>query len=254
MSGWFSSTGSGSGLGGVNVLSKVTKPVAKWIVSIFEIFPGTIGAVLAIGAGIGLIMISVIYLGKLLRSAMTGQASRIIDTAIGRGPVTGIASGTVVTVLVQSSSTTTSLVVPLAGAGVLTTKQVYPFTLGANIGTCITALLAAMAISGPTQVLALQIALAHLMYNVLGVVAFAAIPGLWSLPVRSANWLGERVAKNRGWAAGYIFFVFFLIPGVVFGSNYVLSTPDDSMRRARGSQEQREAVERDVQEADLEIE
>lgn len=224
MAGWFAG-GTAASMADVNLLTKATKPVSKWIVHQFEVLPSTVGALAAITVGIVLIMFSVIYLGKLLRSAMTGRAHGIIDTAIGRGPVTGIASGTFVTVLVQSSSTTTSLVVPLAGAGVLTTRQVYPFTLGANIGTCITALLAATAISGETGILALQIALAHLMYNVIGVLLFAAIPWLWSLPVRSAEWLGDKVAINRGWAAGYILFVFFLVPGVVFGANTLFTSP-----------------------------
>ncbi len=226
MAGWFSSSASSASVADINVFAMTTKPVSKWIVKQFEVFPSTVGALLAIAAGIGLIMVSVIYLGKLLRSAMTGRAADMIDTAVGRGPITGIASGTVVTVLVQSSSTTTSLVVPLAGAGLLTTKQVYPFTLGANIGTCITALLAATAISGPTGVLALQIALAHLMYNVLGVILFGVVPWLWSLPVRSAEWLGDKVAINRGWAAGYILVAFFALPGVVFASNYAFTTPE----------------------------
>ncbi|MFP3345087.1 Na/Pi cotransporter family protein, partial [Halomonas sp. SIMBA_159] len=83
----------------------------------------------------------------------------ILKSAIGRGPVHGIVSGSIVTILVQSSSTTTSLMVPLVGTGVLKVRDVYPFTLGANIGTCITALLAATAISGDHAVFALQIAL-----------------------------------------------------------------------------------------------
>lgn len=70
---------------------------------------------------------------------MVGRARRFQRAAIGRGPATGILSGTLVTVLVQSSSTTTSLMVPLAGSGVLGLRQVYPFTLGANIVTTITA-------------------------------------------------------------------------------------------------------------------
>lgn len=253
MSGWFAGGEASTTISGMNVFAGATKPVSGWIVERFEILPPKIGALMAIAAGIGLIMISVIYLGKLLRSAMTGRASSVIDTAIGRGPFTGIASGTVVTVLVQSSSTTTSLVVPLAGAGVLTTRQVYPFTLGANIGTCITALLAATAISGDMQVFAFQIAIAHLMYNVLGVLTFASIPWLWSLPVRSANWLGDKVAVNRAWAAGYIFFVFFMVPGMVFGANYLLSSTDQEVNSAREG-EQLQEVEEEVQEAGLEIE
>jgi sodium-dependent phosphate cotransporter len=254
IAGWFAGGAADASISDANLLAMATKPVSKWIVHQFEVLPSTIGALLAIAVGIALIMTSVIYLGKLLRSAMSGRAHRIIDTAIGRGPVTGIASGTVVTVLVQSSSTTTSLVVPLAGAGVLTTRQVYPFTLGANIGTCITALLAATAIAGETKVLALQIAISHLLYNVFGVLLFAVIPWLWSLPVRSAEWLGNRVSENRSWAAGYILFVFFVVPGVVFGTNYLFSSPDEEIRSAQEKNGEVEEAKEKVEEVDLGIE
>jgi sodium-dependent phosphate cotransporter len=147
LAGWFTGEG-GASLGGVNVVSAATKPVAKLMAELLAPVGDTTGALLLIGVGIGLIIFAVLYLGRLLRAVMTGKARRLVNAAIGRGPVTGIASGTLVTVLVQSSSTTTSLVVPLAGAGVLTTSQVYPFTLGANIGTCVTALLAATSITG----------------------------------------------------------------------------------------------------------
>ena len=222
---WFSGGGTAS-MQGANIVGTITKPPAQWVVSRMSDLPAALGAGLTIAIGIALIMFSVIYLGKLLRRAMTGQAQRIVDAAIGRGPVTGIMSGTLVTVLVQSSSTTTSLVVPLAGAGVLTTRQIYPFTLGANIGTCITALLAATAISGENQVFALQIALAHLLYNVFGVLLFAMIPWLWSLPVRSATWLGNCVESNRSWALVYLLAVFFALPGAVFGAEYLFSQPE----------------------------
>jgi sodium-dependent phosphate cotransporter len=59
-----------------------------------------------------------------------GRARELLHKALGRGPLTGIASGTLVTVMVQSSSTTTSLMIPLAGGGVFSTRQLYPFTLG----------------------------------------------------------------------------------------------------------------------------
>ncbi|MCV5342482.1 hypothetical protein OFC87_36700, partial [Escherichia coli] len=80
------------------------------------------------------------------------------------------------TVLVQSSSTTTSLMVPLVGTGVLKVRDIYPFTLGANIGTCITALLAATAVSGEFAVFALQIALVHLVFNIMATLFIFGIP------------------------------------------------------------------------------
>ena len=246
LAGWFHSGGVDASMSDVNVLGMITKPVAKGIVGIFESLPDTIGALLAIAAGIAIVMASVIYLGKILRAVMDGKARGIVDVAIGRGPFTGIASGTVVTMLVQSSSTTTSLVVPLAGAGVLTTRQVYPFTLGANIGTCVTALLAATSVSGEHEFFALQIALVHLLYNVIGVLLFIAIPWLRDTPVWSAQWLGRKVEHNRGWAVGYLASVFFLLPGAVFGGEMLFHSDDVPKPPALQEEEIKELEELDI--------
>ena len=211
-------------LGDLNFVGALTKPVANQLTDSLSVFPGTIGGYISIALGVCVIIASVVYLGRFLRFAMTGRAKHLIESAIGTSPLKGIASGTVVTVLVQSSSTTTSLVVPLAGAGVLTTKQVFPFTMGANIGTCITALLAATAVTGDAQTFALQIALVHLLYNLVGVAVFSLIPWLRDLPVRSAETLGHRTEENRSWALAYVFCLFFLIPGAVFGAERTFRT------------------------------
>ena len=226
MADWFVGEGSAS-VGSLNFVGAATKPVSKAVVGALDFLPTVVGALLAIAIGIAFVIGAVLYLGKLLRSAMTGKAMDIVDNAIGAGPLRGVATGTVVTVLVQSSSTTTSLVVPMAGAGVLTTRQVFPFTMGANIGTCITALLAATAVSGANQVFALQIALVHLLYNVLGVLVFLYTPWLKDLPVRSAEWLGNKTEEHRGWAFGYIGSVFFVLPGIVFAGEMLFQ--DDTL-------------------------
>ncbi|MEM9688990.1 MAG: Na/Pi symporter [Pseudomonadota bacterium] len=212
-----------------NVLGAVTKPVAKYLVSALEFLPTTVGALLVIAIGIAMVMSSVLLLGKSLRAVMTGRARNIVQSAIGGGPVRGIASGTVITVLVQSSSTTTSLIIPLAGSGVLTVREVFPFTMGANIGTCITALLAATSVSGEFGVFALQIALVHLFYNVFGVLLFSLVPILKDLPVRAALWLGMKTEENRGYAFAYIFSVFFLLPGIVLGGQTLLSDGESGL-------------------------
>ncbi|MEM1175131.1 MAG: Na/Pi symporter [Pseudomonadota bacterium] len=213
----------------LNVLGAITKPVASFLVDALAFLPTTAGALLVILIGIAMVMSSVLLLGKSLREVMTGRARNIVQRAIGGGPVRGIASGTVITVLVQSSSTTTSLIVPLAGSGVLTVREVFPFTMGANIGTCITALLAATSVSGEFGIFALQIALVHLFYNISGVLLFSLVPVLKELPVRSALWLGEKTEENRGYAFGYIFSVFFLLPGVVLASQALLGDDKDRL-------------------------
>ncbi|MGD9021930.1 MAG: Na/Pi symporter [Lysobacterales bacterium] len=251
MAGWFYG-GADASVKNLNFMGALTKPVSNQIKGVFELFPDTIGATLTIVTGIAMIIVSVLYLGRLLRKVMTGQAKEIVDKSIGRGPLTGVASGTVITVLVQSSSTTTSLVVPLAGAGALTTRQVFPFTMGANIGTCITALLAATAVSGQFEMVALQIALVHLLYNLFGVALFLYVPWLKHTPVWSAEWLGNKTEINRSWALGYILLVFFVLPGMVFSGQSMMDNSEQMVINA--SADQIEAAERQVQLEEMSIE
>jgi len=129
--------------------------------------------------------------------------------------VSGITSGTVVTTLVQSSSTTTSLVVPLVGTGVFNLRQIYPFCLGANIGTCITALLAATAIVGDNAIFALQIAVVHFIYNTLGVIIIYGVPFLREIPIKAAEWLAELASQRKIYALVYVIGVFFVIPAAM---------------------------------------
>ncbi|SMP71830.1 solute carrier family 34 (sodium-dependent phosphate cotransporter) [Neorhodopirellula lusitana] len=208
-------------MGGLNFVKAATAPVVKTAKGMVEGMSNGLGGTLLIIGGIVLIFLTIHYVGKLLKQLMVGRAKEIMHAAIGRGPISGIMSGTFVTVLVQSSSTTTSLMVPLAGSGAFGLKQIYPFTLGANIGTCITALLAATAVDGNAAA-ALQIAFIHLTYNVLGVLVIYGIPFLRFLPVRLAEWLGDTASENKFVALAYVLGVFFIIPGVCLGVSSIL--------------------------------
>ncbi|MGD9170889.1 MAG: Na/Pi symporter [Candidatus Thiodiazotropha sp.] len=180
-----------------------------------------VGAVLII-LGITLIFFVITAIGKILKVVMVGKAKVILHNAVGRGPVSGITSGTLITVLVQSSSTTTSLIVPLAGSGVFSLRQVYPFTLGANIGTTITALLAATAVTGANAIFALQIALIHFLYNLIGVVVIYGIPFLRGIPIKAAEILSVLAQKNKIYVAGYMLLVFVIIPIILIGTSELL--------------------------------
>lgn len=164
-----------------------------------------------------LILFVVTKIGDVLRTVMVGRAKDILHTAVGRGPASGLFSGSLITLLVQSSSTTTSLIVPLAGTGIFTLKQVYPFTLGSNIGTTITALLAATAISGPTAGVALQIALVHLLFNVTAIVLIYVLPFLRPIPPYLAEKLATLAQKNKLYVVAYVVGVFFVIPLILIG-------------------------------------
>ena len=208
---------------GLNFIKPLVKPPVKFVQHQLEnMVPDTAAGVIMVGLGVTTIFVVITLIGKLLKQLMVGKAKEILHSAVGRGPVSGIASGTAITVLVQSSSTTTSLIVPLAGSGVFSLRQVYPFTLGANIGTTITALLAATAVAGDNAVFALQVALVHLVYNTISVITIYGIPFLREIPLWSANKLATAAVTNKLYAAGYIMAIFFVLPLVLLGGSQIL--------------------------------
>ncbi|MDD1794131.1 Na/Pi symporter [Enterovibrio makurazakiensis] len=200
---------------GMDFMGPLTKPLVNGSKDLLSSLPGDWGGVALIVLGIALIFASITMMGKLMRKLMVGRAKELLHNAIGRGPLHGIASGTLVTILVQSSSTTTSLMVPLVGTNVLKVRDVYPFTLGANIGTCITALLAATAVTGPNAVFALQIALVHLTFNVLATLLIFGTPFLREIPLKCAEMLGDAAAKNKLAVVAYLGLVFVVVPSIV---------------------------------------
>ncbi|CAN8139082.1 Na/Pi cotransporter family protein [Thiomicrorhabdus sp. 6S2-11] len=202
-----------------NFLKPIVKPPVKFLQNTFDSwgFSDVLSGSVLILLGITLIFVVITAIGKILKLVMVGRAKRILHSAVGRGPVSGIASGTGITVLVQSSSTTTSLIVPLAGSGVFSLRQVYPFTLGANIGTTITALLAATAVSGDNAIFALQIALVHFFYNLIGVIVIYGVPFLREIPLNLAVTLASLAERNKLYVAAYMLLLFIIIPLILIG-------------------------------------
>ncbi len=204
----------------VNFMKTLLTPASDLLSASVSWLPSQVwSGVALIVMGIGLILFVVQAIGKVLRRVMVGRAKEIMHTSVGRGPVSGIASGTLITILVQSSSTTTALIVPLAGTGVFSLKQVYPFTLGTNIGTCVTALLAATAISGPTAELAMQIALVHLLFNLFGIFLIYVLPFLRGVPPAIATHLADLAQRSKLYVGAYIGGVFFGLPLLLIGGS-----------------------------------
>ncbi|RHZ90428.1 Na/Pi cotransporter family protein, partial [Cereibacter sphaeroides] len=91
-------------------------------------------------------------------------------------------------------------------------RQIYPFTLGANIGTTLTALIASFAFEGELATIALTAGLVHFFYNVLAVSLIFGIPGLRYLPVRGAEWLATLATKRKIYAVAWVLGVFLVLP------------------------------------------
>ena len=200
-----------------DLVGALVRPVRDLIRSATGFLPEPFDGIAQILIGIALIFFSVQFMGKLLKQLLVGRAKDLLHTAIGRGPIAGILAGAFITILVQSSSATTSLMVPLAGSGVFGLDVIYPFTLGANVGTTVTSLLAATAVSGERAVPSLEIALVHLFFNVLGVLIIFGLPFLRPLPVKGALWLGQAASERKWVALVYLIGAFFVLPLLLFG-------------------------------------
>ena len=145
---------------------------------------------------------------KLLKSLVLKKIEGFFDQYIFNTALKAMLFGVIITIMVQSSSITTSLVVPLAGAGVLTLRQIFPFTLGANIGTTVTALLAA--ITGTVS--ALVAAFSHLLFNISGIIIIYCIPVLRNIPLVCAEIISEQAVTKKYLPLLYLFFIFVLVP------------------------------------------
>ena len=166
------------------------------------------GAILMAIIGIILIFFALWLLTKVLKSLMLGKVENVLGKYLDRhGPV-GILIGAGATAAVQSSSVTTSFFVPLSAAGILKPRQIYPMVLGANIGTTITALLAAI---GAGEISGLTLAFAHLLFNLCGLLIFYPFPKL-RLPIFFANRFALIAARHRSLAIAYIIVAFYGVP------------------------------------------
>jgi sodium-dependent phosphate cotransporter len=194
----------------------ITRPTARLVTSAFSYnLPELFAGLAMIVIGILMILFVVTYIGRLLRRLMVGKAKAILEKAIARGPIAGIIAGAIITLLVQSSTTTTSLIVPFAATGVFTLEQIYSLTLGANVGTTVTAVLAATAISGEAGLFALQIALVHLTYNILSLLIVYGVPFLRNLPIWGARKLAEVALKQKLYVLAYVLGLYIIIPGIL---------------------------------------
>ncbi|MEZ4699975.1 MAG: Na/Pi symporter [Rhodothermales bacterium] len=202
-----------AGVGGASLLSPlkaVIKPITGFLIGLMN----EVGWLVLV-VGLVLLFLALRYLVVLLKQMMMGRSEQILHKYIFGSPMASMACGLVLTVLVQSSSVTTSVVVPLVGAGILTVRQIFPYTLGANVGTTVTALLAALALAASGEVAALAgltVAFTHVLFNVFGIGIIYGIKPIREIPIRMADFMGKLAYTNRVYAFLYLVGLFFLLP------------------------------------------
>lgn len=159
----------------------------------------------------GLMIVALWLLVKQTKALALSRAEVMIDRVIGRSGLPGIALGAGITAVIQSSSVTTSLLVPLAGAGVVKLEKVFPIALGANIGTTVTALMASLA--GDTR--GLTIALVHLLFNIAGILIIYPYRPLRRVPIMLAERLAEAAVRSKKIVALFVIGLFYAVPGLL---------------------------------------
>ncbi|MEQ8472095.1 MAG: Na/Pi symporter [Marinoscillum sp.] len=138
--------------------------------------------------------------------------------------------GFLTTSIIQSSSITTSLIVPLVATGKIPLKRAFQFVVGANLGTCITAILAALFKSEA----AMSLALAHFMFNMTGVILFMIVPILRNIPIYFSSRLGSISLRYKLTAFAYILVLFFVLP---FTLIYFSKSPNTKILHAKNKTE-----------------
>jgi len=192
-------------------LKAIVKPATQWIkheVVEFTAWGDKADAGILLVISLIFLFVALTFLVKVMRTWVVGRAEAVFDKVIFRSGVLAMIMGMLFTALVQSSSITTSMLVPMIGAGLISPIRAFPVTMGANVGTTITALLAAMA--GGTA--GLTIALVHLFFNLTGIAIFYPIQTVRMIPINIAEGLAH-VSADRKWVAlVFILIVFFVIP------------------------------------------
>ena len=164
----------------------------------------------------GLLIFTMLWLlVKVMRSLVRTRVEGLVTNVLGSRAVLSILVGIVVTAMVQSSSITTSLLVPLGAAGILRLEQALPITIGANIGTTVTALLAALAGSGANAVFGLEIALVHLLFNLTGLVLIYPLQATRNIPLRGARYLTSLAIRSRKLTLLWVGALFYGVPALL---------------------------------------
>jgi sodium-dependent phosphate cotransporter len=208
-----------TGLGGVEydsplkgLLKAAQKPIKGGLRALFD--SEHLASIALILLSVVLIFLALMLLVRVLRRAMDARVEAIVSKGLHRSAFYAILVGMFVTALVQSSSITTSLLVPLAGAGLLTLPQAFPITIGANIGTTVTALMAALAVTGPNAQAGVAIALVHLLFNLSGTLLIYPTPAIRRIPLGAARRLADIATKSRMWALLYVAVLFYGLPAL----------------------------------------
>ena len=189
---------------GSNIGSTVTAQIVAFKVTDYALLLIAIGSIMTLFSkkdtakhigfvilGFGLLFYGMKVMSDTMKPLRTDPTFNIILTSF-ENPFLGIIAGAVFTALIQSSSATTGIVITLASSGSITLEAGIPLILGANIGTCITALLAGLKATRDAK----RVAIGHVLFNVIGVLVFCFwIPTFADLVAQTTDNVPRQIAN-----------------------------------------------------------
>ena len=165
---------------GSNIGSTITAQIVAFKVTDYALALIAVGALMSLFSkkestknigfvilGFGLLFYGMKVMSDTMKPLRSNPTFNSILTSF-ENPFMGILAGAIFTALIQSSSATTGIVITLASGGSITLEAGIPLILGANVGTCITALLAGLNASREAK----RVAIAHVLFNIAGVLLF----------------------------------------------------------------------------------
>lgn len=127
------------------------------------------GAEIAIGFGV--LFIGLSFMSESIGNYSDADIFKDAFRILGKNPLLGVLTGMVVTALIQSSSASVGILQTLALNGMVTWNSAIFITLGQNIGTCVTALLACVGANKTAK----RAAVIHLLFNIIGAIIFGIL-------------------------------------------------------------------------------
>lgn len=195
------------------IIDPVTKSAQHLLLDTFGI-ADVLASIILLIVAILIVVFSLIYLVKTMRSLVINTTEKVIDRLLFRNTFTAFTLGMLLTAVIQSSAVTVSMVVGMVAAGFLDLNRAYPFTLGANIGTTITALLASLVTlnsesGAAVNTIGLTVALSHLVFNIYGTMIF--LP-LRKVPIFCATKFGQFASEFKVLAVIFVICGFYVVP------------------------------------------
>jgi sodium-dependent phosphate cotransporter len=199
------------GLTFTSPIKMIIKPVVKWFQHFVTDLSGSenFAYIFMVVISFVLLFFSLYFIVKVMKSLVVERAEIVLNNVIQKNGSLALLAGLLFTISVQSSSITTSLLIPMVAAGILTVESIFPITMGANIGTTTTAILASFATG---NISAIIIAFVHFLFNTIGVICLYPIPIFRRIPINLAHRLGIVASQKRWYAFLYVLGIFFVLP------------------------------------------